>query len=163
MGRIAVGVDGSGASRRALRWAIEEARLRGSGLDVVHTWSPDFMPWSSSMQPGLASAVWTDDVQLPPVENVRRSVRAALAEILEAEGLSETGDPPTRAVIVEGPSGPALVEAGRDADLLVVGARGLGEVRGIFLGSVSLHCVTHASGSVVVVRDGSADGDTADA
>lgn len=162
-GRIAVGVDGSGSSRRALRWAIEEARLRGAGLDVVHTWSPDFMPWSSSMQPGLASAVWTEDVRLPAVENIRQSVRAALGEILDAEGLSETGDPPTRAVIVEGPSGPSLVEAGRDADLLVVGARGLGEVRGVFLGSVSLYCVTHAPGSVVVVRDGSAPAGLSDA
>jgi len=152
-----VGVDGSGPSRRALRWAIEEARLRGAGLDVVCTWSVDYTPWSSSMQPGLASAAWTEDVQLLPIENIRANVRAVLTQLLDDEGLTESGDPPTRGIIVEGKAGPALVEAGRDADLLVVGARGLGEVRGIFLGSVSLHCVTHAPVSVVVVRDGPGD------
>ena len=159
--RIVVGVDGSGPSRVALRWAATEARLRGAALDVVHTWSPDFTPWSSPIYSAYAGLVWSEDVQLPAIENVRQTVVNAVTKLLADEGLSETGEPPTRVVVVEGPSGPSLVEAARDADLLVVGARGLGEVRGLFLGSVSLYCVTHAPGSVVVVRGHGADADPA--
>jgi nucleotide-binding universal stress UspA family protein len=51
------------------------------------------------------------------------------------------------------PAGPALVEAARDADLLVVGSRGRGGWKALLLGSVSMHCVTHAPGPVVVVRE----------
>lgn len=153
MARIVVGVDGSGPSRVALRWAITEARLRGAALEVVHTWSPDYTPWSSPIYSAYAGVIWSEDVQLPATENIRHTVSSALEKLLADEGLAEAGDPAASARAIEGPSGPSLVEAARDADLLVVGARGLGEVRGVFLGSVSLYCVTHAPVSVVVVRD----------
>ena len=153
MERIVVGVDGSGPSRTALRWAAAEARLRGAALEVVHTWSPDFTPWASSLAPGFPGPVWIEDVSLPPIENVRQAMHDALEKLLADEDLTATGTPPTKAVVIEGPSGPGLVGAAADADILVVGARGLGEVRGMFLGSVSLYCVTHAPGTVVVVRD----------
>src|SRR5690606_10977254 len=38
--RVVVGVDDSDHARRALRWAIGEARARGSALRVVHAWMP---------------------------------------------------------------------------------------------------------------------------
>jgi hypothetical protein len=38
-GRIAVGIDGSAGSDEALRWALDEARLRHASLDVVHAWT----------------------------------------------------------------------------------------------------------------------------
>ena len=90
---------------------------------------------------------------LPPIENVRHGVITALEKLLLDEGLADTDHPQARALVLEGPPGPALIEAARGAELLVVGARGLGEVRGLFLGSVSLHCVTHARCPIVVVRD----------
>src|SRR5829696_5897368 len=37
--RVVAGVDGSGASMRALDWAIEEARRRGAELEAVHAWT----------------------------------------------------------------------------------------------------------------------------
>ena len=45
-GSIVVGVDGSAASRAALRWAVEEARLRKARVVVVHAWwaFPDLEP-----------------------------------------------------------------------------------------------------------------------
>ncbi len=157
MARIVVGVDGSPPSRVALRWSVAEARFRGVTLDVVHTWSPDFTPWTSSMYAGPAGALWVEDVELPPIDNVRHGLLATLEKLLADEGLTESGDPPTTRRIVEGPSGPSLVEAAHGADLLVVGARGFGEIRGLFVGSVSLYCVAHASVPVVVVRGEASD------
>jgi len=51
-----------------------------------------------------------------------------------------------------GHAGKVLVEASRDADLLVVGSRGLSELASPFLGSVSLYCTTQAGCPVLVVR-----------
>jgi nucleotide-binding universal stress UspA family protein len=152
MARIVVGTDGSGPSRVALRWAATEARLREASLEVVHTWSPDYTPWSSPIYSAFAGVTWAEDVAVPAEENVRRDVTVALEKLLDEEDLSATGHPPTTAMALEGPSGPTLVQAATGADLLVVGARGLGEVKGLFLGSVSLYCVTHAPVSVTVVR-----------
>jgi nucleotide-binding universal stress UspA family protein len=60
---------------------------------------------------------------------------------LEVERVAELGYPPK-----------VLVERSKSADLMVVGSRGRGGFAGTLLGSVSLHCVTHAGCPVVVVR-----------
>jgi nucleotide-binding universal stress UspA family protein len=54
--------------------------------------------------------------------------------------------------VIEGHPGPTLVDASRDANLLVVGSRGHGEFADILLGSVGLHCATHAHCPVLVYR-----------
>lgn len=56
-----------------------------------------------------------------------------------------------RAVGVEGPPAKALLEASKDADLLVVGSRGHGGVSGFLLGSVSQQCARHANCPVAIV------------
>jgi nucleotide-binding universal stress UspA family protein len=45
-----------------------------------------------------------------------------------------------------------LLDVAHDADLLVVGSRGLGAFKDLLLGSVSEHCVRHANCPVIVVR-----------
>ena len=57
--------------------------------------------------------------------------------------------------VVEGQAAPALVEAARDASMLVVGSRGLGGFSGLLLGSVSQQCAHHATSTLVIVREGS--------
>jgi len=55
-------------------------------------------------------------------------------------------------VLVEGHPAPALVEATRGADLLVVGSHGYGAFTGMMLGSVSEYCVHHVSCPITIVR-----------
>jgi nucleotide-binding universal stress UspA family protein len=139
-GRIVVGVDGSEGSRVALRWAAEEARLHQADLDVVYSWHH---PYETFVP------MWG----LPPWEELESQARETLEKLIADEGLSDT-TPPTRAVLVQGPAAPVLLDAAKDADLLVVGARGHGAFTGMLLGSVSQHCVTHARCPVSVVPSG---------
>jgi nucleotide-binding universal stress UspA family protein len=55
-------------------------------------------------------------------------------------------------VVREGQPARVLLDEARDADLLVVGSRGLGGFRGLLLGSVSQQCAHHAACPLVIVR-----------
>jgi len=139
MERIVVGVDGSKSSRNALRWAAREAQQTGAVLQVVMTWAnpyPDM--WIPSNPPG------TD-----PLAITRRSLESVVGAELSAYPTVNI-DP----LVIEGQAAEVLVKAAEGADLLVVGSRGRGGFAGVLLGSVSLHCVSHAPCPVVVVRGG---------
>jgi nucleotide-binding universal stress UspA family protein len=143
MARIVVGVDGSGSSKEALRWAAAEAQRSGAVLDVVMAWDNPYREmWLPSDPPGA------DRLAL-----VKRTVRGLVDEVLGPQ-------PPVtvEAMAAEGPPAQILVRAAGGADLLVVGSRGHGGFAGVMLGSVSLHCVSHAPCPVVVVRDATSEG-----
>jgi nucleotide-binding universal stress UspA family protein len=137
METIVVGVDGSQGSAAALRWALREARLRGTKIRVVHAWVyPEVSTYHDAAHVlripfGEEAAALLDRV----VESVSS----------EAEGLE------IEKVVVEGQAAPALVEAAKDASLLVVGSRGLGGFAGLLLGSVSQQCAHHATCPLVIV------------
>jgi len=137
MGRIVVGVDSSEVSLKALRWALEEARLRGSDVEMVHAFP----------RPELVGMTMV--VTLPSDEELRQ----ASAQVL-ADSLARAGGPGGVTVTQHvGAGGPAsvLVERARGAELLVLGARGLGGFRGMLLGSVTQQVVAHAPCPVVVI------------
>lgn len=129
---IVVGVDGSDHSRRALEWAIEEARLRGTRVRAVLTWS--YMGEADSML-----GVGTTDA------DARAALDAMLAEVGDGAALV---DP----VAVNDLAVHGLLEASKGAALLVVGSRGRGGIKGLLLGSVSRTLVERATVPVVVVR-----------
>jgi nucleotide-binding universal stress UspA family protein len=135
--RIVVGIDGSPSSITALEWALRQAELTDATLEVLMTWEwPTSYGWSpvpSDYDPAQDATTF--------LENTLKSVRAS------HPGLS------IESSVREGHPAPALVEASRDADLLVVGSRGHGEFAGMLLGSVSEHCVTNAECPVLVWRD----------
>jgi nucleotide-binding universal stress UspA family protein len=140
VGRIVVGVDGSEESREALRWALEEAGLRSWSVRAVRAWSDPYL-----VLPGFAQP---EDFQPEALrDRARAELASTVADVVGAERAVEIEEK-----IVEGPPARVLIDAAEDADLLVVGSRGLGGFTGLLLGSVSQHCVAHAPCPVLVVR-----------
>lgn len=135
MERIVVGIDGSDGSRAALRWAVEEATLRGATIEAVNAFH---VPYA-----GAASLA---PLMLEPAE-FEASARALLDEVIDEVATAA----PICPVAIEGHAATVLVEASRRASMLVVGARGHGGLVGMLLGSISRQVTEHASVPVVVV------------
>lgn len=133
--RVVVGVDGSKSSTEAAHWAAGYAALTQSELEVVSAWH-----WPSMYGAGGAPAI-----------DFEGETRTVVAEVV-AELRTQFPDLKISDAIVAGPSAQALIDASVGADLLVVGSRGHGAFAGMLIGSVSLHCVHHATCPVVVVR-----------
>jgi nucleotide-binding universal stress UspA family protein len=131
---IVVGVDGSDESVKATAWAAEQARVTGGTLELL-------IVWARPMSYGLPLVVGGYN----PEQEAQSVVEKAASGIdLPAARV--------RTHVVNAAPALALVERSKSADLLVVGSRGHGGFAELLLGSVSDHCVHHASCSVVVVR-----------
>jgi nucleotide-binding universal stress UspA family protein len=144
-GSIVVGVDGSDASQEALRWAVEEARLRSAPLVAVHAWS--FVPPQPIGDPGMLAMPAGD---LPgqlsaESEAARIALESAVEGVLGADAEIERK-------LVEGDAGEALVAESSSAQLVVVGSHGRSGFKAALLGSVSRHVTNHAACPVVVVK-----------
>jgi nucleotide-binding universal stress UspA family protein len=151
MGEIIVGVDASDGSRAALRWAAHIAAAQGARLRAVGAWQ----------YPGRA-AIPAGTPPLIGPEEMDEQTCDALRAVIEEELTPGTGGQRMVEVEVEveveagrGPAASVLlgVAAATGADMLVLGARGLGGFSGLLLGSVSQECVEHSTCPVVVLRD----------
>ncbi len=134
---ITVGVDGTPASIAALRWAIALAERTGASIEAVMAWRYPFL----ATMPGLIGAV-------PPVADMETAALQGLDKILGSVHTEVHIEP----VATMGSGSQVLIDASRGQDLLVVGRRGNGGLRG--LGSTSRHCSIHAPTSVAVIPDG---------
>jgi nucleotide-binding universal stress UspA family protein len=133
--RIVVGVDGSASSKTALDWAIRQAKLTGAVVDAVIAWR---YPGAYGY-PGPVG----DDTDYS--ELAARVVTESIAEV--------AGPAEIRPKVVEGNPAAVLLAASAGAELLVLGSRGHGGLVEALLGSVSQHCVHHATCPVVIIRD----------
>ncbi|MFF1284523.1 universal stress protein [Streptomyces sp. NPDC058299] len=139
---VIAGIDDSPQSLAAAHWAAREATRRGAALCLVHAreWHPRPAPTVPADMSERALAE-----ELP--ERAANSMRAA------HPGLQVIGQAPADSPVS------ALLKAAEQAELLVLGSRGLGGVAGFVMGSVSQQVVARASHPVVLVRVG---GSTAD-
>ena len=146
MNTIVVGVDGSPGSRAALRWALNEARLRESTVRAVYAWSLPHLPVATL---GFMPVVAQTPEDVKAFEDAGRQVLDDM--VTDVAG----ADPAVRVErrVVQGPPSQELIAAAADAQLLVVGSRGLGGFKELLLGSVSHQCAHHASCPVVIVRE----------
>jgi nucleotide-binding universal stress UspA family protein len=149
---IVVGVDGSPGSDEALHWALTEARLRGVPVRAVCVYE---LPPVSAATPlaggaGVFAPVGTEE----EVERLRSASAAAAERVLD-DALTRMGEAATGIQIeseaVEGSPAATLIDAGRNAELLVLGSRGRGGFMGLLLGSVSQQCAQHPPCPVVIL------------
>jgi nucleotide-binding universal stress UspA family protein len=134
MGRVIVGVDGSGNSRAALRWALEHA---GPDDQVVAV-----NVWDVSVTTGMEGlALDVDEFETA----ARTTLHDVVADLDESEAARVTEE------VHRGHPGHVLMQLSDSADLVVVGARGHGGFLSLVLGSVSTYAVHHARCPVVVV------------
>ena len=140
-GGVVVGHDGSGCSQETLRWAATLAERASWPLHVVRSWRMTSAPRPATWEPGYVPPM--TDYEQAVLEDLRADVRDALgAERAAAVICHAVHMAPVK----------ALLDAGRNADLLVVGSRGRGGFAGLLLGSVSDQVVHHAPCPVTVVR-----------
>ncbi|MQA96345.1 MAG: universal stress protein [Streptosporangiales bacterium] len=142
---VVVGVDGSGASLRALEWAVEEAQLRRAPLRVVHA---------------ITRPVYDVPVGPAPLAPVGEEARKQAQLLLEDAHARVSGLAPEVGVETQSAVGfPAAVmlSQSRDACLVAVGARGLGGVGAIVVGSVGVELAARAACPVAVLPDNAID------
>lgn len=132
---VVVGVDGSQSSKDALAWAAKYAEATGSQVRAITTFESEYF---------LGGASPNADIAKQAHDNAQAAVHAVLGPNPAV---------PVKIEVVGGHPAQVLVEASRTADMLVVGSRGHGAFVGMFLGSVSTHCVHHAKCPVLVLHD----------
>ena len=139
-GPVLVGADGSPDSDAALAFACEEARLRGTGLVAVHT-------WSDVLADGMLRA--------HPLEEDPAAIEGAERDKLAQQVSGWQAKYPDLAIefeVTRGRPVRTLLERGERAQLIVVGCRGRGGFTGMLLGSTSQALIAHSPCPVAVVR-----------
>ena len=139
---VIVGIDGSAHSARALEWAVKQAAVQHAAVTVITVNTVPASPWSGH------------PVVLAPDPAVLDRMRQA-AEEMTVKVTSQLGEARPASVSVRAVNGfpsKELIDASRDADLLVVGSRGAGGFARLMVGSTSDQVVHHAHCPVVVVR-----------
>jgi nucleotide-binding universal stress UspA family protein len=138
--RLVAGVDGSQSSIAALRWAVHQAQLSGGTIDAVIAW--EFPIAAGGL--GWAPTSGLDDTDYS--ELAAKALSAAIAEVSPPPGIT------VHQIVTEGNAAQVLLNAAKDADLLVVGNRGHGGFADALIGSVSVRCLHHATCPVVIIR-----------
>jgi nucleotide-binding universal stress UspA family protein len=138
--RIVVGVDGSPSAAAALRWALRQAEASGATVDAVIAWQTPV---------AYSGYGWVAAVAMDP-DTFREAATKQLAETVAEVAQGSAAH--VEQQVIEGYAPRVLVNAARDADLLVVGNRGHNSFADALLGSVSQYCAHHAGCPVVIMR-----------
>jgi nucleotide-binding universal stress UspA family protein len=140
MSGIIVGVDGSGHSQRALAWAMKEAAIRHVPLTVL-TVHEAIRGYYSGV------ALYPDDPAR--TEQAREAAQAETDKVLA--GLDGPRPESVTVKAVHGFPVEELINASRDADVVVLGSRGVGGFTRLMLGSTAGQVVQHAHCPVLIV------------
>jgi len=139
---ILVGADGSTESDAAIRWATTEAVMRRAPLTLVHVLAPVVTTWP--IGPVQASITeWQEDNAQQVLGRATKTVQSCAAQ-------SELPDVHTELLREE--IVPALVEASKDNQMVVVGSHGTGVLGRVLMGSVTVGLLHHAHCPVAVIH-----------
>ncbi|WP_028266991.1 universal stress protein [Arthrobacter sp. MA-N2] len=140
---IVLGYDGSTHSQKALKWALDEAGRRNGQLRLITAWSKPPMSWYPAVLETAAGEIVAEDSP----ERIAETSQAEALKAAASHGVAATG----QAVHADSAAS-AILDAAKDADLVIVGSRGHGGFPGLHLGSVSTQVIDHAPCPVLVVR-----------
>ena len=142
MSGILVGVDGSENSQHALQWAAKEAAFRNTSLTVLAVHQA-VHGWTGTLRFG------DDEAQ---VQKIAEAAKAETGKVLAGLGDSRPESVTVRAV--HGYPAEELINAGADADMIVLGTSGVGGWSAQLIGSVATKVVHHATSPVLIVPAG---------
>jgi nucleotide-binding universal stress UspA family protein len=139
MSGILVGMDGSENSQRALEWAAREAAFRKTSLTVLAVHQA-VHGWTGTLRFG------DDEAQ---VQKIAEAAKAETDKVLAGLGDSRPESVTVRAV--HGYPAEELINAGADADMIVLGTSGVGGWSAQLIGSVATKVVHHSTAPVLIV------------
>lgn len=144
---VLVCVDGSPASDAAIAWGAREAVLRQLPITLMHAVPPVVVGWPVG-QLYAEMPDWQRDDARQLIDRARKTLTAALGDGEQPEVHAET---------VYSAVAPTLIEASRDARIVVAGGQGMGALGRLLLGSVTTGLVHHGHCPVAVIHsdDGS--------
>jgi len=145
---IIVAVDGSAESDAAISWAAREASMRHESITLVHAVQPVALNWPVGPE-RTAVADWQENNARHVIEQGRNGLSSALDDQRAHDIRTE--------VLYSHPVD-ALVDASKDARMIVVGSHGKGVFGRLLLGSVSRGVVEHAHCTVAVIHADAASG-----
>lgn len=142
--KILVPVDGSDRAGKALTHTMELAQKLGAKVTLMHI-VPSLPPYVNTAVDRLGQA------QQTIVEELIRNGKEMLEELLSA--VAGKGVDVDLYTVMGQPADEILEKArAENYDLIVVGSRGLGEIKGYLMGSVSSRVSRHASCPVLIIR-----------
>ncbi|WP_020579223.1 universal stress protein [Actinopolymorpha alba] len=141
-GVLVVGVDGSAATRRALAWAVQQARRTHRVVHAVSVCSLTPPPTADALPAPPAPPEELDALSQAHEDLLDTAVRRAAPE---RQGVV------VHQSVIYGEPGPTLCAMAGKASALVVGSHGRDPGSPSCLGSVSSYCVCHARCPVVVI------------
>ena len=139
---VLVCVDGSAASDAAVAWGTREAIMRDLPITLVHAVPPVVVGWPVG-QLYADMPEWQHDSAQHVIDQARKALNASLGDSKPPEIHTET----VYSAIV-----PALIEATKNAWMIVAGSQGLGAVGRLLLGSVTTGLVHYAHCPVAVIH-----------
>ncbi|XP_014503572.1 universal stress protein A-like protein isoform X1 [Vigna radiata var. radiata] len=167
LNRVLVSVDGSEESMKALRWALNNLKLRSPTSDsidapsfiIFHVQSPPSI--ATGLNPGAIPFGGPSDIEVPAFTaaieaHQERITRAVLDHALGICSQFNLGmQSQVRTHVVVGDPKEKICEAVQDlhADVLVMGSRAFGPIKRMFLGSVSNYCAHHAPCPVIIIKE----------
>jgi nucleotide-binding universal stress UspA family protein len=122
---------------------VEEARQRNGQIRLVTAWSKPPLAWYAAVLETAAGEIVAEDSP----QKIAETLQADALKSAEAAGAAATGQ-----VVHNDSPAAAVLDAAKDADLVVVGYRGHGGFQGLHLGSVATQVINHAPCPVLVVR-----------
>lgn len=139
---VLVCVDGSSASDAAVAWGTREAIMRKLPITLMHAVQPVVVGWPEG-QLYADMPEWQLDDAKHVIDQARKTLSAGLAGAQPPEIGTE--------VVYSGVV-PALVEASKDAWMIVAGSQGLGALGRLLLGSVTTGLIHYAHCPVAVIH-----------